>query len=165
MAAAGLTPDEQQIIKAKYASLRFGAIAEADRPRVMALLLLKLHVITGWPVPVKELKDILIDELEKTLLERFPNVNAEEVEHAFRSTSVRNWGMSMSVVLVCEVLEEYLERRREVSRKEEQRRMNALPMPAPERWAIDRAYAFYLASLVDKRIKPPLKKWITYENE
>lgn len=145
--------------------MRFGAIAKDDLPRVVKILLLKLHVITGWPVPEKELKNILVEHLQKAIIERFPNVNADEVEHAFRTTSVKNWGMSMSVTLVCEVIEEYIDRRREVSAKEERRAMNHLPMCGPEKWAIDRGYAFYLASLIDRQIKPPLKRWITFENE
>lgn len=85
-------------------------------------LLLKIHVITGWAIPEGEFQDILIDQLEKKLLESYPLVNPDEVEYAFRNnTSVKDWGKAMNLSLIDEVMIPYLEKRRELSSLEEQK--------------------------------------------
>lgn len=85
-------------------------------------LLLRIHVITGWLIPEKELMNILIDQFGKKILESYSNVNTEEMEHAFRirDTSVKDWGKALNLSLIDEVMTPYLNDRYEVSKLEEQ---------------------------------------------
>jgi hypothetical protein len=84
-------------------------------------LLLKIHVITGWVIPDTDLLNILIDQFEKKLIENYGVLNVEEIEYAFRSggTVVKDWGKSMNLALIDEVLIPYLNQRFELSATEE----------------------------------------------
>jgi hypothetical protein len=95
-------------------------------------LLVKIHVITGWVIPEDEgHMNILVDQFRKKLTESYANVNTDETEYAFRvyGTTVKDWGKSMNLSLIDEVMIPYLEQRAEVSKVEEQK---ALP-PAQEK--------------------------------
>lgn len=106
-------------------------LSDAELEKVTQLLILKIYTITGWPIPEDELKKILVDQLSKKIKESYPNVNETEVEYAFRSNlTVKDWGKSMNLVLIDEVLSGYLERRADVSRMEERYRVKKLPAPA-----------------------------------
>lgn len=81
----------------------------------------KIHIITGWQLPPADFLDILIDQFSKKLLEDYPQLNVDEVEYAFRSigTGVKDWGKSMNLSLIDEVLREYCNTRFELSQQEE----------------------------------------------
>ena len=95
------------------------------------MALLKIHVITGWVVPQAELMDVLIDQMSKFLQEKYPLVNPDEVEYAFRTfgTTVKDWGKQLNLSLIDEVLIPYLEQRREISDKEQQHSMKQIEQP------------------------------------
>jgi hypothetical protein len=85
-------------------------------------LLLKIHVITGWTIPTEdELLMILIDQFRKHLLEQYPDLNADEVEYAFRKTGTvtKDWGKAMNLNLIDQVLLQYVDERYQVSLSEE----------------------------------------------
>jgi hypothetical protein len=87
-------------------------------------ILVKIHVITGWVIPEDEgYMNILMDQFEKKLSESYSNVNADEIEYAFRTfgTTVKDWGKSMNLSLIDEVMIPYLEQRATVSKIEEQK--------------------------------------------
>ena len=94
-------------------------------------LLTKIHVITGWTLPTDTLLDILLEQFQKKLIESYPNTNVDEVEYAFRTggTTVKDWGKSMNLSLIDEVMIPYLQSRSNVSRIEEQKK---LPEPPKE---------------------------------
>lgn len=103
-------------------------MSHGDLLTAVHVILLKLHVITGWNMPPNEMLDILIDQLSKKLIERYPLVNADEMEFAFRNNStVKDWGKSMNLNLIDEVMIPYLERRVMLSQIEEQRKPLELP--------------------------------------
>lgn len=85
------------------------------------LLLLRLSVITGWAIPQSELKNILIENLCRKMVESYPNVNVSEVEYAFRNKSLKtvDWGKSFSLTLLDEVMIPFLEKRYSVSDMEQ----------------------------------------------
>jgi hypothetical protein len=87
-------------------------------------LLLKIHVITGWVIPDTDLLTILIDQFEKKLIENYGMLNVEEIEYAFRNggTIVKDWGKSMNLALIDEVLIPYLNHRFNLSMTEEERK-------------------------------------------
>jgi hypothetical protein len=118
-----LEPEEKIIINRKYAAPTFGTMDAGTLFGVVEILLLKLHVITGWAIPADELQTILTDQLAKKFQESYQNVNAEEMEYAFRSnTEVKDWGKAMNLNLIDEVMRPYLNKRFELSRIEEQQK-------------------------------------------
>lgn len=105
---------------------------DAELLKTTAVLILKIYIITGWVVPNNELKHILIHQLSKKIKESYGNVNEAEVEYAFRNNlTVKDWGKSMNLVLIDQVLSDYLEKRSDVSRAEESYRLR-LEAPPPD---------------------------------
>lgn len=127
-----LLPEEIKILDYKYRSKQFEIMNFDEKIISTHALLLKIHVITGWVVPQKELMDILIDQFEKVLSEKYSKYNSDEVEYAFRNfgTQVKDWGKSMNLSMIDEVMSPYMEKRFELSRYEEQKKM--LPPPSDE---------------------------------
>jgi hypothetical protein len=94
-------------------------------------LLIRISVITGWVNPEGQLLNVLVDQFNKKLAESYQNVNPDEVEYAFRNygTTVKDWGKTVNLSLIDEVMIAFLTARREVSAKEEQK---TLPEPPAE---------------------------------
>lgn len=128
----GFLPEESKILDLKYKAPPFGRMSP-DQLKVAAhVVLVKLHVITGWNMPASgEYLDILLDQFEKKLSESYALVNVEEMECAFRNNpGVKDWGKAMNLNLIDEVMVPYLERRAELSRQEERvRPLQALGAP------------------------------------
>lgn len=84
-------------------------------------LMVKVHIITGWALPEKDMMHIFIDQFTKKLLEEYSQLNVEEIEYAFRSmgTTVKDWGKSMNLSLIDEVLKPYVMQRFDASQIEE----------------------------------------------
>lgn len=118
--------------------------------------LLKIHVITGWTIPKDDLLIILIDQFIKKLIEGYPNVNPEEIEYAFRNygTTVKDWGKSMNLSLIDEVMIPYLEQRFELSRVEEQKAPQIEYKPDLEQ--IEREYQEFLQTDLGKKLNPKI---------
>lgn len=84
-------------------------------------LLAKIHVITGWTIPnSEELLNILTDQFQKTLVEKYPMLNPDEIEYAFRQhgTSIEDWGKALNLNLIDSVLSPYAHRRFDISEDE-----------------------------------------------
>lgn len=84
-------------------------------------ILLKIHAITGWTIPVSELMNVLVEQFELKLAESYANTNADEFEYAFRNKGIdiKDWGKAMNLGLIDEVMIPYLENRFDLSRAEE----------------------------------------------
>lgn len=119
----GLQADEQRIVSLKYQSKPFGQLNEKELRQSAYNILLEIHVITGWTVPVDELMDILVENTRLKFAESYASVNPDEMKFAFRNygTQVKDWGKAMNLSLIDEVMIPYLERRRELSQIEEQK--------------------------------------------
>lgn len=92
-------------------------------------LLLKVHVITGWTIPnSEELLSILSDQFQKNLCEKFPLLNVDEIEYAFRKkgTTIEDWGKAMNLSLLDSVLLPYLNDRFMLS--EDERKVKEKPI-------------------------------------
>lgn len=113
---------ENRMVELKYSAKNFGRMDEKERELAAHQLLLKIHAIRGWTIPVSELMDVLVSEFAKKLVESYENVNEDEVMYAFRNTSldVKDWGKAMNLSLIDEVMQPYLERRFDISKVEEQ---------------------------------------------
>lgn len=66
--------------------------------------------------------NILVDQFTKTLIEKYDELNSNEIEFAFRSkgTIVEDWGKSMNLNLLDKVLTPYLNDRYKISEIERQ---------------------------------------------
>lgn len=128
-----LSKDENDILKLKYDCKPLGQLTDSELIQTTKKLILKIYTITGWAVPEEELKRILIDQLYKKIKESYGNVNESEIEYAFRNNlTVKDWGKSMNLVLIDEVLSGYLEKRSDVSMAEERYRLRLKELPVPD---------------------------------
>ena len=84
-------------------------------------LLLKIHTISGWTIPISELMDILIDQFKQKLQEGYAKVTIGEIEYAFRNKGIdtKDWGKALNLTMIDEVMIPYLENRLELSKMEE----------------------------------------------
>lgn len=126
-----MLPEERQILENKYASPSFARVPPEDRRLLAKTLILKIHIITGWTIPADENMQILEDQFTKKMVESYPNVNADELEYAFRNNPVKDWGKNMNLNLIDEVMTPYLQQRKELSKIEETK-ARPLELPAPE---------------------------------
>jgi hypothetical protein len=119
---SALTSEEEKVVQLKYAGKQFGEMSPEDLFTWSKTLLLKIHVITGWTIPEKEILTILLDQFQKKITENYPTLNAEEVEYAFRSkgTVIEDWGKAMNLNLLDKVLLPYLDNRFRISETERQ---------------------------------------------
>lgn len=133
-----LLPDERKILQVKYASLPFAKLTPQEQHGHALGLLLKINVVTGWPVPdSKEERNILTEQLKLYLVENWPLYNVDEIMYAIRSyaTVINNWGKNMNLSLIGAAMVEYEKERSEISKLEESKAMkpqetNLLTMPA-----------------------------------
>ena len=90
--------------------------------------MVKISVITGWQIPSKEIKDILVDQFDKLIMEFYPMLNVVEIENAFRryGTKLPDWGKEMNLSLITAVLDIYIGERAEAERKANQGAVNTL---------------------------------------
>jgi BarA-like signal transduction histidine kinase len=129
-----LPKEEAQVITRKYQAIPFLKMSAIDLANTANLILIKIHVITGWNFPQEpEFQKILKDQFSKKLLESYPLVNAIEMEFAFRNnTAVKDWGKNMNLNLIDEIMLPYLHTRAEASKLEQQAHFKCLPSPVPE---------------------------------
>lgn len=140
-----LLPNETKILELKYTGKQFGVMDENERWFAAQTILLKIHAIKGWTIPVSELMDILVDQFQHKLEESYKNVTVAEFEYAFRnSTDVKDWGKALNLSLIDEVMLPYLENRFDLSQQEEKLKKpimieNVQPMSKEEKaeWMMD----------------------------
>lgn len=133
-------------------------MAPAQILKEATVLLLKIHVITGWEIPVKELFDILIDQFSKKISESYSNLNVDEIEFIFRNKPVdlKEWGKAMNISLMDEVIIPYIENRFELSRVEEQKKQIEYKPGPDELERIDREYEEFLKTDLGKKLNPKI---------
>lgn len=115
-----------QIIEAKYSSEQVKDIDLLQLDNKVKVTLLRIHVITGWTIPVGEMMGILVDEFRTKLLQEYEDVNFDEILFAFRKYNglVNDWGKEMNLKLISTVLDAYMEDRYDVGLLEEHIKMN-----------------------------------------
>jgi hypothetical protein len=116
-----LEPQEAKVIALKYSGKTFGDMNEDEIWFAAKTILLKIHTITGWTIPVSELMDILIDQFRHKLQEGYAKVTVGEVEYAFRNKGldIQDWGKALSLTMIDEVMLPYLNMRYRISQMEE----------------------------------------------
>lgn len=135
-------PQEAKIISLKYAAKRFCDM-DTDEIDLMAnKLIIKISIITGWTIPASAfMMDEVIEQLAKKMQETYPNLNEQEVEYAFRNKGIelKDWGKSLNLALIDEVLVPYLHDRFALSLQEEKistqvKEINEQRELTPEEW-------------------------------
>lgn len=122
-----LLPNESKILELKYTGKRFGEMNDDERWFAAQTILLKIHAIKGWSIPISELMDILIDQFQQKLNEGYKNVTIAEMEYAFRNNiDTKDWGKSLNLSLIDEVMIPYLENRYDLSSQEESLKKNKM---------------------------------------
>jgi len=146
-----MLPEEIKLLELKYTGKTFAAMQPAELFQSAKETLLRIHVITGWVMPPNELTEILADEFIKKLLESYPNVTAAEVTHAFRSGghNVKEWGKSLNISIIDEVMLPYLAKRFEASKYEEQTKKIEYK---PDLEQIEREYQAFLKTPLAKKL-------------
>lgn len=117
------------IIAVKYAAIQFGKMGPMNISSFARGTLTKIHVITGWTIPEGETWAVLLDQFIKKIKEIYPDTNPEEWEYAFRNygTGVKDWGKSMNLSLIDEVMKPYMSDRKYLSHEAEERKVEPPP--------------------------------------
>lgn len=151
-----ITPQENRLIQLKYSGKTFGAMEPKERDRAAKEVLLRIHVITGWQMPTDELMLILVDEFNKKIIESYPNVNIDEITHAFRQhgSEVKEWGKSLNISLIDEIMIPYLEKRFEASRSEERSKQIEYKPSKEHIQQIDKEFEDFLKTDIGKKMFP-----------
>lgn len=110
-----LTRDEVDVIEVGKKSPAFGRYGEIELLTEVALLIFKIHVITGWKLPDEDAyQKVLTEQMCKKVKEDYFMLNKDEIEYAFRKHSVKDWGKSFNLSLVDEVLIPFLNHKKEL---------------------------------------------------
>lgn len=148
-----ITSEEKKILEHKYAAPRIGTLTKSELDVLAPLLLQRINVVTGWVLPEGDVLKILLDEFTAHLEEKYKNLNSEEIRHAFRmyGTDIKDWGKTMNLNLVDQVLAPYSMQRFELSKIEEQESLKKElpklpPAPMPDQEIIDYAYDTWIAT-------------------
>lgn len=111
-----LGDEGNKIIEKKYQSPRLSQMTDVEIYQAAEILILKIHVITGWIVPVKAIQDALIEQFYEKMKEDYSSLNIHEIEYAFRKmVGIQDWGKEMNLELIDKVLGTYLAKRADVS--------------------------------------------------
>lgn len=92
----------------------FAKIPEHERQVNIYKLLIKISVITGWNIPEPELFDIFIEQFILKMDESYRFLNIDEIEYAFRTYKVEDYGKNFNLHIFIEVLSRYLADRKQV---------------------------------------------------
>lgn len=91
----------------------FKYMIESEKSSAINEMLINICGITGWTVPSDEMLLVFINQMNIKISESFYYMNVSEILYAFRTygSQVKNWGSSMSVVLINQVIDLYKEER------------------------------------------------------
>lgn len=129
--------------------------------------LLKIHVITGWTIPASDLMDILLDQFIKKIKEAYLDTNPEEWEYAFRNygTTVKDWGKSMNLALIDEVMIPYLADRKHLSHEVEERKVTPPPIKIMTDEELDNLHRMWTEEFYQQIRKGIVKEIPDYSRE
>jgi len=149
---------QDQILQAKYAGIRFGQMAPQQLEVFAEALLIRIAVITGWSLPEQKVYGILVEQFRKKLVEGYPHVNPEEIEYACRNygTTIQDWGKKVNLSLIDQAMIPYLEKRRESSALEE-RKVGPQVRPPQESLADEAMEAWLLQEIGFIKTGKPLE--------
>ena len=123
-----ITETDKKIVDLQK-EIKLNKLNENEFKIVCIGLLYKISAITGWQLPEKNLLAILVDQFNLKLKESYLFLSEKEIEYAFRNTSVKEYGKNFNLLLFCEVVDEYREKRKEVLKSNQSKPME---LPAPQ---------------------------------
>ena len=124
---------EKRILEIKAKSIPIGRMSDDEQRLTVYRLLFNINAITGWQMPEAEIADLLIEQLQVKILESYPYLNPHEITYAFRNNSVKEFGKNFNLFTFDEVIQIYLQSRKEAERIDEQEKLNqTLNLPMPE---------------------------------
>lgn len=155
-------PQERKVLQIKYAAKPFSQLSELEQDAHSLGLLLKINVVTGWPVPdSNETQNILAEQLKLYLIENWPLYNVEEIMYAMRSyaTVIENWGKNMNLSLIGKAMTDYENERADISKLEESKSRepqstNLIEMKADWKPLYEIYYQDYLKGKFNIRVMP-----------
>ncbi len=114
-----------QILEVKYGAERIADIDLLQLDNRVKVAMLRIHVITGWTIPIHEMMDVFIDEFRTLLLQEYSDLNFEEILFAFRKYKhiVEDWGKEMNLKIIGTILDAYGEDRYDAGLLEERLKM------------------------------------------
>jgi hypothetical protein len=142
----------KKVLQVKYAAKPFSQLNNQEKDAHSIALLIKINIVTGWPVPdSEEEQNILAEQLKLYLIENWPLYNVDEIMYAIRAhaTVLNNWGKNMNLTLIGKAMIEYEKERKDVSALEESKaplETNLLTMPADWKELCEAYYQDYLAN-------------------
>lgn len=117
-----LEPQELKIYEVSLKSKKIKDFSEVELKVAANMLLLKINVITGWSFPVgddedqtKVLHNILKEQFFLKLQESYGNLNLDEIQFSFRNYPVKDWGKSINLNLMDEVVSAYMAEKQNLS--------------------------------------------------
>jgi hypothetical protein len=119
------------ILKAKDSGIPFKKMSNDELLLSAYSLIVKMNVITGWAILDKKLLDIFAEQLYLKLSESYSFLNQNEIEYAFRTYSINDWGKNFNLNALDEVLRPYLTLRRELHINETKSQIS-LPIASQE---------------------------------
>src|SRR5688572_6033180 len=154
-------PPELAVIRVKYAGLQFGKMQAQNLFAYANATLIKIHVITGWAIPREEILNVLLDQFIKKIKEGYSDTNPEEWEYAFRNygTGVKDWGKSMNLSLIDEVMKPYMSDRKHLSHEVEERKVEPPPIKIMSQDELDNLLRSWTEEF-DQQIKSEIVKEI-----
>jgi len=141
------------VLEVKYQGKQFAVMPDEERWLVAKVLLLKIHAITGWTLPVSEMMTIFIDQMQKKMQESYRNVTAEEIEYAFRNRGldIKDWGKELNLTMIDEIMLPYLTTRSELSKFEEHLK-NKPPEIEEKKQLSDEEWEEWMVDIKDYRV-------------
>lgn len=114
-----------QILEVKYSAERIGDIDLLQLDKKVKVAMLRIHVITGWTIPIQEMMDVFIYEFRTLLLQEYADLNFEEILFGFRKYKhiVEDWGKEMNLKIIGTILDAYGEDRYDAGLLEERLKM------------------------------------------
>ena len=112
----------QLIAKTKKISPAFFSIPEHEQRIHIYKMILKIMTITGWDIPESDFFDIFIEQFKLKMEESYRFLNMDEIEYAFRTYHVEDYGKNLNLHIFDSVITRYLADRKEFDQYEDQQK-------------------------------------------
>jgi hypothetical protein len=115
-----LTPEQGEIIQAKYSGTCFGSMSRDQAETAAKAIIVTAKLITGWSIPTGQSLDLLKSIFAAELQKEYVNLTVQEVELAFRrhSAKIKDYAKDFSLSLFNQVMDHYFMDRNEAVRIE-----------------------------------------------
>ena len=115
-----VTPEQAEILKAKYSGLSFERMTADQLQTSASAIIAAIKILTGWNIPTGQSLDLLRGYLASELRKEYPTLTVKEIELAFRGHAgkVIEYGKDLNLSLFNKVMNLYFEERNEATTAE-----------------------------------------------